>query len=451
MPDTALILAAGKGTRMRSARAKVLHSLAGMAMIDLVVDAVREVGAEPIVIVSSDAADVRDHLGTVRTVTQDPPLGTGHAVQVALPALPPDGDAFIVYGDTPLLRAETLRALKALHRERGAALTLLSARVPPPSAYGLIERAPDGAVRRIIETKPDPALQRRDGERNLGAYVVDLAWLHRAAPRLMRNASGEIYLTDLPALASADGRAVAAHCLEDHREGMGVNTRAELAEAEAAIRQRIRERHMLAGVTLRDPPSTFIDARVVIGADTELLPGTMLEGKTRIGSGCVVGPRATLRDTVVGDRCRIGESLIEQSTLEDDVVVGPYCHLRAGAYLERGVDIKDHAEIKNSRLGSGTKVHHFSYLGDATVGKDVNVGAGTVTANYDGTRKLPTTIDDGVFLGVDTMLVAPVRIGRRAKTGAGAVVTKDVPPGMLAVGVPARAIKRIVPESELDR
>jgi bifunctional UDP-N-acetylglucosamine pyrophosphorylase/glucosamine-1-phosphate N-acetyltransferase len=450
VPDTALILAAGKGTRMRSARAKVLHSLAGMAMIDLVVDAVREVDAEPIVIVSSDAADVRDHLGTVRTVTQDPPLGTGHAVQVALPALPPDGDAFIVYGDTPLLRGETLRAMEVLHRERGAALTLLSARVPPPSAYGIVERDADGGVRRIVETKPDPALQRADAERNLGAYVVDLAWLHRAAPKLARNASGEVYLTDLPAIATADRRPVAAYCLGDHREGMGVNTRAELAAAEALLRERIRERHMLAGVTLRDPASTFIDDAVVIAADTELLPGTILEGATRIGAGCVIGPRATLRNTNVGDRCRIGESLIEDSTLEAEVVIGPYCHLRSGVYLERGVDIKDHAEIKNSRLGSGTKVHHFSYLGDATVGSNVNVGAGTVTANYDGTRKLPTVIEDGVFLGVDTMLVAPVKVGRRAKTGAGAVVTKDVPPGMLAVGVPARAIKRVVPEKDLE-
>ena len=449
MPDPALILAAGKGTRMRSARAKVLHTLAGVPMIDLVLDAVRAAGAEPLVVVARDADEVREHVGAMRTIVQDPALGTGHAVQVALPALSGDGNGFIVYGDTPLLRTETLRAMHALHRERAAVLTLLSARVPPPSAYGIVERASDGGVSRIVETKHDVSLQRADAERNLGAYVVDLAWLRRAAPRLARNESGEVYLTDLPALAATDRRAVAAYCLEDHREGMGVNTRAELAAAESLLRERIRVRHLLAGVTLRDPASTFIDARVVIGVDTELLPGTILEGETRVGAGCVIGPRATIRDSLIGDRCRVGESLIEESTFEDDVVVGPYCHLRGGAYLERGVDIKDHAEIKNSRLGSGTKVHHFSYLGDATVGKDVNVGAGTVTANYDGKRKLPTTIEDGAFLGVDTMLVAPVRVGRRAKTGAGAVVTKDVPPGMLAVGVPARAIKRLVAETEL--
>ena len=449
MPHVALILAAGKGTRMRSTGAKVLHTVAGTPMLDLTLAAVREAGADPIVVVAGDAADVRAHVGDVRVVTQDPPLGTGHAVQVALGALPREGEAFIVYGDTPLLRGQTLRAMQALRRERGAALTLLSARIPPPSAYGIVERSPDGGVRRIVETKPDPALQRADAERNLGAYVVDLEWLHAAAPRLTRNNSGEIYLTDLPAIAASDGRSVAAYCLDDHREGMGVNTRVELAAAESLMRDRIRQRHMLAGVTLRDPASTFIDEGVVIGEDSELLPGTILAGATRIGRRCVIGPRATIRDSVIGDGCRVGESLLEDSTLEDDVVVGPYCHLRGGAHLERGVDVKDHAEIKNSRLGTGTKVHHFSYLGDATLGKNVNVGAGTVTANYDGTRKLPTVIEDGAFLGVDTMLVAPVRVGRRAKTGAGAVVTKDVPPGMLAVGVPARAIKRLVPEQEL--
>lgn len=434
---------------MRSTRAKVLHALAGLPMIDLAIDAVRHAGAEPIVVLSADGDDLRRHLGNVRTVLQDPPLGTGHAVQVALPALPREGEAFIVYGDTPLLRGETLRAMRALHHERAAALTLLSARVPPPSAYGIVERATDGGVRRIVETKLDAGLQRADAERNLGAYVVDLAWLHRAAPLLERNSSGEVYLTDLPALATADGRIVAAHCLEDYHEGVGVNTRAELAHAEALLRQRIRERHMEAGVTLRDPGSTFIDARVVIGEDTEILPGAILEGETRIGRSCLIGPRARIRDCVIGDGSRVGESYLEGATLEAEVSIGPYCHIRQGTHLERGVDILDHAEIKNSRLGRDTKVHHFSYLGDATIGAGVNIGAGTVTANYDGQRKLATVIEDGAFIGVDTMLVAPVRVGRRARTGAGAVVTKDVPAGVLAVGVPARAIKRIVPDKDL--
>lgn len=450
MPSTALVLAAGLGTRMRSRTPKVLHTLAGTPMIDLVMEAVRAAGAEPVVVIGRDSEAVRSHLAPVRVVVQDPPLGTGHAVQVALAELPlpRDGTAFIVYGDTPLLRAETLRAMEALHRSRRAALTLLAGRVPPPTAYGIVERAVDGSVARIIETKHDEELQERDAERNLGAYVVDVAWLRGAAPRLAKNASGEIYLTDLPALAAAEGRAAAAHCLKDHREGMGVNTRVDLAAAEAALHERIRERHLLAGVTIRDPGSTFIDHAVAIGEDTELLPGTILEGATRIGRGCVIGPRARIRASTIGERCTVGESLIEESTFEDEVVVGPYCHLRSGVYLERGVDIKDHAEIKNSRLGSGTKVHHFSYLGDATVGKDVNIGAGTITVNYNIKReKHRTVIGDGAFIGSDTLLRAPVAVGKGAATGAGAVVTRDVPPGMVAVGMPARAIKRVAEPS----
>ena len=440
----ALVLAAGLGTRMRSTTPKVLHTLAGRTMLELVLDAARGAGADPVVVIGPDADAVCARLDGIPIVVQEPPLGTGHAVQVALPALPRVGEAFIVYGDTPLLRAETLHAMRDAHRRAGATLTLLTARVPPPSAYGIVEReSGNGGVARIVETKADPELQRRDAERNLGAYVVDLAWLHAAAPRLAASASGEVYLTDLPELAKADGRAVAAHCLSDHREGAGINTRADLAAAEAVLRDRIRERHLLAGVTLRDPGSTYIDADVSIGEDTVLLPGTMLEGRTTIGRGCTLGPRARVRDSVVGDGCQVGESYLEGATLEDDVRIGPYCHLRSATYLERGVDLGDHVEIKNSRLGAGTKAHHFSYLGDATIGARVNVGAGTITANYDGRRKLPTVIEDDVFIGVDTMLVAPVRVGKGAKTGAGAVVTKDVPAGMLAVGVPARAIKRL--------
>lgn len=440
----ALVLAAGLGTRMRSARPKVLHPLAGRPMLDHVLLACRDAGAEPVVVVGSGQDAVQSHLGGIRSVIQEPPRGTGHAVQVALHAIPKSGEGFIVYADTPLLRAATLRAMREKHRAAGAALTLLTAEVPPPSAYGRIERDPSGGVARIVETKGDASAQRLAGERNLGAYVVDLAWLHRAAPRLGQSASGEVYLTDLVALANGDGARVAAHCLDDHREGMGINTRVELAVAEAALRERIRERHMLAGVTLRDPASTFIDDAVEIGEDTVLLPGTILEGRTLIGRGCVIGPRARLRDTRVGDRCTVGESLVEESTLEDEVSVGPYCHLRTGAHLERGVDVLDHAEIKASRIGAGTKVHHFSYIGDATIGRDVNVGAGTVTCNYNVYReKHPTVVEDGAFIGSDTLLVAPVRVGRGAATASGAVVTHDVPAGMLAVGMPARAIKKV--------
>lgn len=447
MAGTALILAAGLGTRMRSSTPKLLHTLAGRPLIDLVLRAVRGAGAEPVVVVGPDAAALRGHLGeAVQAVVQSEPRGTGHAVQVALPALDGAGEAFVVYGDTPLLRTDTLLAMREAHRQAGAVLTLLTAEVPAPNAYGRIERDPAGKVTGIVETKGDRTAQERPGEANLGAYVVDLAWLRRAAPKLRANESGEVYLTDLPALAAREGRIVTTYPLADHREGAGINTRAELAVAEAVLREHIRERHMLAGVTLRDPASTFIDDEVEIGEDTVLLPGTILEGGTRVGRGCVVGPRARIRDSVVGDRCVVGESTLEGATLEDEVAMGPYCHLRPGTYLERGVELGNYVEIKNSRLGAGTKCHHFSYLGDATIGAHVNIGAGTITANYDGKRKLRTVIGDHAFIGVDTMLRAPVTVGEHARTGAGAVVTKDVPPGMLAVGVPARAIKRVWPE-----
>lgn len=452
MTRTALILAAGLGTRMRSGRPKLLHTLAGRPMIDLVVRAVRGAAAEPVVVVGSDAAALRAHLGDgIPTVLQSAPRGTGHAVQVALPALPRSGEAFIVYGDTPLLRDATLQALLEAHRAAGAVLTLLTAEVPPPNAYGRIERDAGGRVTGIVETRSNRDAQARTGEANLGAYVVDLDWLHTAAPRLAENASGEVYLTDLAALAAREGRQVATHCLADHREGAGINTRVELGAAEAALRERIRERHMLAGVTLRDPASTFIDDAVEVGEDSVLLPGTILEGRTRVGRGCVIGPRARVSDSVVGDRCVIGESTVDGTTLEDEVSMGPYCHLRPGTHLERGVELGNYVEIKNSRLGAGTKCHHFSYLGDATIGIEVNIGAGTVTANYDQGVKNPTFIGDHAFVGVDTMFVAPVRMGAHAKTGAGAIVTKDVPDGMLAVGVPARAIKRVWPAERAGR
>lgn len=441
---TAIVLAAGLGTRMRSAVPKVLHHVAGRPMIDRVLAAIAAIEARPVVVVGGDADALRAHLGRTAVVVQDPPLGTGHAVQVALGELPETGDVLIVYADTPLLRAETLEQMRRLHRSASAALTLLVGETPPPSPYGIVERDGEGGVARIVETKGEPALQARRAERNLGAYVADAGWLRATAPRLAANTSGEIYLTDLVALAVAEGRAVAAHALADHREGLGVNTRADLAVADAVMRERIRERHLLAGVTMLDPASTFIDEEVEIGPDALLLPGTILEGATRIGAGSRIGPRATLRRATVGERCRVGESLVEDSTLEDDVSVGPYCHLRGGAYLERGVDVLDHAEVKNSRVGAGTKVHHFSYLGDATIGAEANIGAGTITVNYNVRReKHRTVIGAGAFIGSDSLLVAPVTVGDGAATGAGAVVTRDVPPGMLAVGMPARAIRRL--------
>lgn len=439
-----IVLAAGLGTRMRSQTPKVMHLVAGKPLLSHVLDAVRGAGARPVVVLSKESEPARAIVGDTAVVAmQDPPRGTGDAVRVALGAIPDgSGEAFIVYSDTPLLRASTLRALAELRAKRGAPLALLSGMVGTANAYGRVVRDANGDVARVVEVRLATAEERRLPESNLGAYAVDLVWLRNAVPRLRANETGEIFLTDLVALATGEGARVAVYCTEDPDEGLGVNTRVELAAAEDVVRRRIRERHMLAGVTFHDPGSSLIDADVQIAPDVVIERGTLLEGKTRIGTGTRIGPYAIVRDTQVGERCRVEGSVLEGATLEDDVRIGPYSHLRPGAYLERGVEMGNFGEVKNARLGKGTKMHHFSYIGDAQVGQRVNIGAGTITLNYDGVSKHRTEIGDDAFIGSDSLLRAPIRIGARSVTGAGSVVTKDVPDDMLAVGVPARIRKK---------
>jgi len=439
-----IVLAAGLGTRMRSQTPKVLHLVAGKPLLSHVLDAVRGAGARPVVVLSKESEPARAIVGDGAVVAmQDPPRGTGDAVRVALGAIPDgSGEAFIVYSDTPLLRASTLRALAELRAKRGAPLAFLSGMVGTANAYGRVVRDANGDVARVVEVRLATAEERRLPESNLGAYAVDLVWLRSAVPRLRANETGEIFLTDLVALATGEGARVAVYCTEDPDEGLGVNTRVELAAAEDVVRRRIRERHMLAGVTFHDPGSSLVDADVQIAPDVVIERGTLLEGKTHIGTGTRIGPYAIVRDTQVGERCRVEGSVLEGATLEDDVRIGPYSHLRPGAYLERGVEIGNFGEVKNARLGKGTKMHHFSYIGDAQVGQRVNIGAGTITLNYDGVSKHRTEIGDDAFIGSDSLLRAPIRIGARSVTGAGSVVTKDVPDDMLAVGVPARIRKK---------
>jgi len=440
----AVVLAAGLGTRMRSQTPKVLHLLAGRPLLSHVLEAVRGAGARPIVVLSKESEPARAIVGDGAIVAlQDPPRGTGDAVRVALEAIPdPSGEAFIVYSDTPLLRGETLRALAELRAKRGAALALLSGNIGTANAYGRVVRDGSGDVARVVEARLATADERRLPESNLGAYAIDLAWLRKAVPRLRANATGEVFLTDLVALATTEGARVAAYCTDDPEEGMGVNTRVELAAAEDVVRRRIRERHMLAGVTFHDPASSFVDADVDIAPDVVIDRGCILEGRTRIGTGTRIGPYAIVRDTRIGERCRVEASVLEGATLEDDVTVGPYSHLRPGAHLEKGVQLGNFGEVKNARLGRGTKMHHFSYVGDAQVGQRVNISAGVITLNYDGVRKHRTEIGDDAFIGSDSLLRAPIKIGARSVTGAGSVVTKDVPDDMLAVGVPARVRRK---------
>ncbi|MBA2370182.1 MAG: bifunctional UDP-N-acetylglucosamine diphosphorylase/glucosamine-1-phosphate N-acetyltransferase GlmU [Chloroflexi bacterium] len=446
MSHTALafVLAAGLGTRMRSKTCKVLHQAAGRPLLSHVLDLCAAVGAHPVVVLSRESEPARAVVPADATVAlQEPPRGTGDAVRVALAATDSrDGVAFVVYGDTPVLRAETLERMRELLLERGAVLVLLTAQVGTDNSYGRIVRDEAGDVRRIVEVRSASPEERLLPESNLGAYAMDLAWLRTAAPRLRENETGEIFLTDLAAIAIADGERVAAHRADDPTEGMGVNTRVDLAAADAVLRRRVRERHMLAGVTFLDPDSTSVDAGVRIAADAVIARGCVLEGETSIGADSVVGPYSIVRDSRVGERCRVEASVIEGSTLEDDVRIGPFSHLRTGAYLERGVEMGNFGEVKNARLRAKTKMHHFSYVGDADVGERVNIGAGTITLNYDGARKHRTEIGDDAFIGSDTLLRAPVKVGKGAATGAGSVVTKDVADGMLAVGMPARSIRK---------
>ena len=438
---TAIIMAAGAGTRMRSSLPKVAHPIAGRPLVRHVIEAARAAGIDDIVAVvgvDAGAGAVRAAAGdSVRFAVQPQALGTGHAVECARDAAVGAECVLILNGDVPLVLPSTLRRLMAAIENGRADLAVLTAKVPVES-YGFLELDGD-AVTRIIETKETEGIDRAEPRLiNAGQYAVRASWLWPHLARIAPAPNGERYLTQLAAMAHDEGNPAVAVVAEAPVEVRGINDRVQLAEAEAAMRDRILRRHMLAGVTVVDPASSYIDAGVSIGADTVIEPQTHLRGDSSIGAECVIGPGAVIVDSALGDRCVVRSSTIEGSTLEDGVDVGPYSHLRPGTHLCEGVHIGNYAEVKASRLGPGTKMGHFSYIGDAEVGADVNIGAGTITANYDGARKHRTTIGDGAFIGSDTMLVAPVNIGRGARTSAGSVVNRDVPDGMMAVGAPAR-------------
>lgn len=438
-----VILAAGQGTRMKSELPKVLHRIAGRPMVAYAIDTAIALGDEhPTLVVGYRADQVQAEIGDrVRYVEQAEQLGTGHAVMQARAALDGSGRdevVLVLYGDTPFISVDTLRAMLDSHAQAGATITLLTFRPPDPARYGRIVRGGSGRVINIVEFKEATPEQQSIREVNSGILCFKAAWLWPHLDQLKpQHGHGEFYLTDLVALAASEHQTIATREASPE-EVAGIDDRVRLAWAERLMRDRINEQLMLSGVTLVDPATTYIDAAVEIGPDTTVYAGTHIYGSTRIGRSCHIGPNSIVRDSVVGDSCTVEASAIEGATLEDDVSVGPFAHLRKGAYLERGVECGNFAEVKNSRLGAGSKQHHFSYLGDATLGKKVNIGAGTITCNFDGSRKHPTEIGDDAFIGSDSMLVAPVRIGAGAKTGAGSVVTHDVPDGAVAYGVPAR-------------
>lgn len=443
LATSAIVLAAGQGTRMRSRVPKVLHPLAGRPVLEHVLTGLARGGIEqPVVVTGHGGEAVEAFLaGRATAVRQEPQLGTADAVRVGLSAVPGGAHQVVVTaGDTPLIPSELFAELVAAQAQ-GATIALLTARMADPGGYGRIVRDASGACVAIVEEADADEATRTIDEINVATYCFDAGWLRATIDSVAVSAKGERYLTDLVARAVADGCRVVAVEAPRPELTMGINDRVQLAEAERLLRREIAERHMRQGVTIVDPATTYIDAEVEIGQDARIEPWTVLAGSTVIGQDAVIGPSATLLASRIGPRTRIWSSIVEESEVAEDVEIGPWSHLRPGCQIGPRCRIGNYAELKNSRVGAGTQQHHFSYLGDAELGAQVNIGAGAVTANFDGTRKFPTVIGAGAFIGVDTMLRAPVTIGEGAKTGAGAVVTRDVAPGKTVVGMPARPIE----------
>jgi len=398
--------------------------------------------APPVVVYSPPVAGILEAgLGeAVRFALQDEPRGTADAVRAGLLHVPDDAEEVLVLsGDVPLVVGTQLLSILDQRRLDDAAIALASVYAAEPGLLGRVVRGEFGTVERIVEARDGTPEELESNEVNAGCYAFDAAWLRRRIDAVQPSpATGELYLTELVRLAREDGRIVSAVGFDDDGTFEGINDRAQLAQAEWALRVRRNEAHMRAGVTMRDPSTVYLDWGVELSADVSLEPNVTLGGTTFVGTGTTIGPDTTIVDSTIGQDCRVWASVVERSTVEDRVSIGPFSHLRPGTHVGPDVEIGNFAELKNTRLGAGVKQHHMSYLGDAELGERTNVGAGTITANWDGRTKHRTTIGKGAFLGVDTMLVAPVEVGDRAKTGAGAVVTKSVPAGKLAVGVPAR-------------
>jgi bifunctional UDP-N-acetylglucosamine pyrophosphorylase/glucosamine-1-phosphate N-acetyltransferase len=432
---------------MKSSLPKVLHPLCGKPMAWHVLEALKSATTDkPVVVIGHGADEVKKYLGdSADCVLQEPQLGTGHAAMQAESLLKGKTDFVIItYADMPLLRGETFARLVETQRLNRGPLSLITVFADDPHGFGRILRNADETVSAIVEEYVATPEQQRIKELNVGAYCFKADWLWDALHRIPKNEKkGEYYLTDVVELAVKDNLPVQAVVHDDFSETIGINTRVHLAEAEAAMRTRINREHMLNGVSMTDPLSAYIDAGVRIGKDTIIMPNTYLHGATEIGEGNVIGPNTIIRDSKIGNRCKVLASVLEGARLEDDVDMGPFARLRKGAHLKSHVHMGNFGEVKDSTLEEGVKMGHFSYIGNAKIGANTNIGAGTVTANYDGENKLPTEIGEDVFIGVDTMLVAPLKLGDGARTGAGAIVTKNVAEDTLVVGMPARPIKKV--------
>jgi bifunctional UDP-N-acetylglucosamine pyrophosphorylase/glucosamine-1-phosphate N-acetyltransferase len=476
-----VVLAAGLGKRMVSQQPKVLNPLAGLPLAAHVLRALVPLNpSQTVVVVGRGADQVKTALGdgygpdnaySIEYVTQQEQLGTGHAVLMAEPILHDyRGPVLVMYGDTPLLRSATLSALMNRHRQARAVLTMLTCIAADPSGYGRVVRDQGQNLVGVVEERAATLVQRAISEINSGVYVFDAQWLWPHLEKIELNQQGEYYLTDLIGMAVKEDRdgaggphdaarrgsspgsyavgGVITFTLDGLDEAMGINSRVQLAEAEHIVQHRLRQKWMEVGVTMLLPETVYLGIDAVIGADTVLYPGVVLEGQTYIGSNCMIGPNTHVVNSTIGDDCCIVASMIEGSKLERGVTVGPYSHLRPGTDIGEDVHLGNFAEVKGSTLERGVHMGHFSYVGDAFVGEDTNIGAGTVTVNYDGVKKNRTTIGKKAFIGSGTMLRAPVEVGEGATTGAGSVVTKDVPPNSVVMGVPARVVRQTDQEKE---
>jgi bifunctional UDP-N-acetylglucosamine pyrophosphorylase/glucosamine-1-phosphate N-acetyltransferase len=434
---------------MHSSVPKVMHPLLGQPIIGYALSAARiATRAKPTVVIGHGADQVRQYAQNAADFAlQEQQLGTGHALQQVESSLRGNTDYLLVTtADMPLLTSDTLLNLIQTHINADSddvPITMLTVISEDSHGFGRVVRNEFGDVVSIVEEAVATPEQLAIQEYNASVYCFSANWLWDALPRIHISPKGEYYLTDIVGIAIEDHHRVRAMISDDPTETIGINTRVHLVEATKILQNRINTHWMLSGVTIIDPQTTYIEPNVEIGQDTEIWPNTYLQGNTTIGQTCKIGPNTILIESKIGDQCEMVASVIEHAIVEDNVDIGPFAHLRKGAHLAQGVHMGNFGEIKNSYLGPGTKMGHFSYLGDATIGPDVNIGAGTITCNYDGERKNPTEIGEGAFIGSDTMLVAPVKLGDGARTGAGSVVTKDIPANTLAVGAPARAIRKL--------
>jgi bifunctional UDP-N-acetylglucosamine pyrophosphorylase / glucosamine-1-phosphate N-acetyltransferase len=433
-----VILAAGEGTRMRSAVPKVLHPILGRPMILWPVLAAREAGAGRVVVIDGPERPLNGLLPDgVEVAVQQEPKGTGDAVRAAAEHIDPGAPVLIINGDVPLITPEVVKGLADAHAKSGAAATMVTMELDDPSGYGRVVRGADGGVERVVETKARgdaSAAELAIREVNAGVYAFGGAELLEALDGLRSdNEQGELYLPDVLPLLRARGKPVAAHPISDPTATLGINDRRQLAEVTALARARINERHMLAGVTIIDPAATYIEADVTIGRDTVIEPQCFLRGATTIGESSRIGPLTTLIDATVGNGATVLQSYVVRGQIDDQALVGPFAYLRPGAHLHERAKAGTFVEIKNSEIGAGSKVPHLSYIGDTDIGTGTNIGAGNITANYDGVSKHRTRIGDNVHTSSDTVFVAPVTVGDDAYTGAGSVITDDVPPGALGI------------------